>query len=64
MTRNQIVSDAFAIFGEDYFENPFSWDIVGRNLFALFVQGVLFFSFNLALQYGFWKHKIPYFRTK
>ena len=64
MTRNQIVSDAFAIFGEDYFENPLNWDIVGRNMFALFLQGVIMFTLNLAIEYDFWRHKIPWFKVQ
>ena len=59
MTRNQIVADAFEIFGEEYFENPFKWDIVGRNMFALFMEGAFLFALNLAIEYNFWRHKMP-----
>ena len=33
--------------------NPFDFDPIGKNLVALSIHGVLFFTFNLLLQYGF-----------
>lgn len=39
--------------------DPLSWDFVGKNLFAMAVEGLVFFLFTLLLQYKFfmtWKH--------
>jgi ATP-binding cassette subfamily A (ABC1) protein 1 len=64
MTRNQLVADAFAVFGEDVFENPFNWDLVGKNMFCLGIQGVIFFAFTLGLEYGFFVKKLPCFKSE
>ena len=40
------------------FTNPFTWDLVGKNLFCLVVEGVVFFLLNLCVQYGFWINKV------
>ncbi|UJR30912.1 hypothetical protein I4U23_018422 [Adineta vaga] len=34
-------------------KSPFDFDTVGRNLFALFIEGVLFFLFAILVQYRF-----------
>lgn len=39
--------------GEDRFEDPLSWNMVGKNLFAMAIQGVVMFSFTLLIQYKF-----------
>ena len=33
--------------------DPLEWDFVGKNLFAMAVEGVVFFIFTILLQYGF-----------
>jgi hypothetical protein len=33
--------------------SAFEFDIVGRNLIALFIQGIVFFIFNLLIEYKF-----------
>ncbi|XP_078532688.1 phospholipid-transporting ATPase ABCA1-like isoform X3 [Lissotriton helveticus] len=53
MAKNQAIATAYSRFGEDRFENPFKWDLVGKNLFAMFVEGIVFFLFTLLLQYNF-----------
>ncbi|KAM4710016.1 phospholipid-transporting ATPase ABCA1-like [Discoglossus pictus] len=53
MAKNQAIANAYKKFGEDRFENPFNFDLVGKNLFAMFVQGAGFFLFTLLLQYKF-----------
>ncbi|XP_029466633.1 ATP-binding cassette sub-family A member 1-like [Rhinatrema bivittatum] len=53
MARNQAIATAFSRFGEDRFENPFKWELVGKNLFAMFIEGIVFFGFTLLLQYKF-----------
>ncbi|XP_019618294.1 PREDICTED: ATP-binding cassette sub-family A member 1-like [Branchiostoma belcheri] len=53
MARNQLYADAFSRFGENTFKNPFDWDLVGRNLFSMVIQGILFFTFTLLVEYRF-----------
>nr|XP_033770847.1 phospholipid-transporting ATPase ABCA1-like [Geotrypetes seraphini] len=53
MARNQGIATAFSRFGEDRFENPFNWDLVGKNICAMFIEGIVFFIFTLLLQYKF-----------
>ncbi|CAH1774058.1 unnamed protein product [Owenia fusiformis] len=53
LTRNQLQSDILAQYGESSFTDPFKWDLVGRNLCCMAIQGVVFFAFNLLLQYRF-----------
>lgn len=33
--------------------DPLEWDFVGKNLFAMAVEGVVFFLFTILLQYKF-----------
>lgn len=33
--------------------DPLQWDFVGKNLFAMAVEGVVFFIFTILLQYKF-----------
>lgn len=33
--------------------NPLHWDSVGKNLFAMAAEGVIFFIFTILLQYKF-----------
>ncbi|XP_053559159.1 phospholipid-transporting ATPase ABCA1-like [Bombina bombina] len=53
LAKNQAIATAYKKFGEDRFENPFNWNLVGRNLFAMFIEGTGFFLFTLLLQYNF-----------
>ncbi|XP_075450764.1 phospholipid-transporting ATPase ABCA1 isoform X2 [Ascaphus truei] len=53
MVKNQAMADALERFGEDRFVSPMSWDLVGRNLFAMAVEGVVFFVITLLIQYRF-----------
>uniref|UniRef100_A0A8B9KLW2 P-type phospholipid transporter n=1 Tax=Astyanax mexicanus TaxID=7994 RepID=A0A8B9KLW2_ASTMX len=40
----------------DRFKDPLGWDMVGKNLFAMAVEGVVMFGFTLLIQYKFcWK---------
>lgn len=36
--------------------HPLQWDFVGKNLFAMAAQGVIFFIFTILLQYKFFIH--------
>ncbi|XP_036745864.2 phospholipid-transporting ATPase ABCA7 isoform X5 [Manis pentadactyla] len=51
MVRNQAMADAFERLGERQFQSPLCWEVVGKNLLAMVVQGPLFLLFTLLLQY-------------
>ncbi|XP_073076815.1 phospholipid-transporting ATPase ABCA7 isoform X3 [Manis javanica] len=51
MVRNQAMADAFERLGERQFQSPLRWEVVGKNLLAMVVQGPLFLLFTLLLQY-------------
>uniref|UniRef100_A0A8C5P7H9 ATP binding cassette subfamily A member 1 n=1 Tax=Leptobrachium leishanense TaxID=445787 RepID=A0A8C5P7H9_9ANUR len=53
MVKNQAMADALERLGENRFISPMSWDLVGRNLFAMAVEGVVFFVITLLIQYRF-----------
>uniref|UniRef100_W5N0J6 P-type phospholipid transporter n=1 Tax=Lepisosteus oculatus TaxID=7918 RepID=W5N0J6_LEPOC len=53
MVKNQAMADALERFGENRFRSPLSWDMVGRNLFAMAVEGVVFFCITVLIQYRF-----------
>ncbi|XP_070128404.1 phospholipid-transporting ATPase ABCA7 isoform X1 [Equus caballus] len=51
MVRNQAMADAFERFGNGDFQSPLRWEVVGKNLLAMVVQGPLFLLFTLLLQH-------------
>ncbi|KAM9280081.1 retinal-specific phospholipid-transporting ATPase ABCA4 [Cariama cristata] len=51
LAMNQAVTEVYARFGEERVSNPFQWDFVGKNLFAMAVQGIAFFILNLLMQH-------------
>ncbi|KAM6107258.1 LOW QUALITY PROTEIN: phospholipid-transporting ATPase ABCA7 [Pterocles gutturalis] len=53
MVKNQAMADAFERFGDKRFMSPLSWELAGKNMFAMAVEGVIFFLFTLLLQYRF-----------
>ncbi|XP_045158186.2 phospholipid-transporting ATPase ABCA1-like isoform X2 [Mercenaria mercenaria] len=53
MAKNQLFADVYARFGENMLPSPFEWKIVGRNLFSMFMLGILFFIINLLIEYKF-----------
>lgn len=53
MVKNQAMADALERFGENCFVSPLSWNLVGRNLFAMAVEGVVFFLITVLIQYRF-----------
>uniref|UniRef100_A0A671VNR0 P-type phospholipid transporter n=1 Tax=Sparus aurata TaxID=8175 RepID=A0A671VNR0_SPAAU len=48
MAKNQAMADAFQRLGRFLL-----WDFVGKNLFAMAAEGVIFFIFTILLQYKF-----------
>uniref|UniRef100_A0A672M6Q8 P-type phospholipid transporter n=1 Tax=Sinocyclocheilus grahami TaxID=75366 RepID=A0A672M6Q8_SINGR len=53
MAKNQAMADAFQRLGTKQNLEPLSWDFVGKNLFAMAVEGIVFFIFTVLLQYKF-----------
>lgn len=53
MAKNQLFADVYARFGMNKLPSPFQWKIVGRNLFSMFMLGILFFILNLLIEYRF-----------
>ncbi|XP_070271735.1 phospholipid-transporting ATPase ABCA7 isoform X4 [Myotis yumanensis] len=51
MVRNQAMADAFERLGDGQFQSPLRWEVVGKNLLAMAVQGPLFLLFTLLLQH-------------
>ncbi|XP_059725846.1 phospholipid-transporting ATPase ABCA7 isoform X1 [Haemorhous mexicanus] len=51
MVKNQAMADAFERFGDKRFVSPLSWDLAGKNMFAMAIEGIVFFLFTLLLQY-------------
>uniref|UniRef100_A0A4W6D9K3 P-type phospholipid transporter n=1 Tax=Lates calcarifer TaxID=8187 RepID=A0A4W6D9K3_LATCA len=54
MAKNQAMADAFQRLGMKL------WDFVGKNLFAMAAEGVVFFIFTILLQYKFFIHFRPW----
>uniref|UniRef100_A0A674P175 P-type phospholipid transporter n=1 Tax=Takifugu rubripes TaxID=31033 RepID=A0A674P175_TAKRU len=53
MAKNQAMADAFQRLGTKPTLDPLQWDFVGKNLFAMAAEGVIFFIFTILLQYKF-----------
>ncbi|XP_056298859.1 phospholipid-transporting ATPase ABCA1-like [Pseudoliparis swirei] len=53
MAKNQAMATLFSNFGEDRFQDPLSWDMVGKNLCAMSIQGVVMFATTILIQYKF-----------
>ncbi|XP_062377373.1 retinal-specific phospholipid-transporting ATPase ABCA4a [Sardina pilchardus] len=60
MAMNQAVTDVYARFGEDFSLDPFSWDFLGKNLFFMAIEGFVYFTINILIQYRFFlTHWMP-----
>ncbi|XP_052825678.1 phospholipid-transporting ATPase ABCA7 isoform X2 [Octopus bimaculoides] len=55
MAQDQLIYEISERFGETVYLNPFEWNKIGQNLFALFILGIIFFTITLLLEYSFWK---------
>uniref|UniRef100_A0A673C7T2 Zgc:172302 n=1 Tax=Sphaeramia orbicularis TaxID=375764 RepID=A0A673C7T2_9TELE len=61
MAKNQAMVDAFQRLGtNERTMDPLQWDFVGKNLFAMAAEGVIFFIFTILLQYKFFIHFRPW----
>uniref|UniRef100_A0A452IGD3 ABC transporter domain-containing protein n=1 Tax=Gopherus agassizii TaxID=38772 RepID=A0A452IGD3_9SAUR len=52
MVKNQAMADRFV--------SPLCWDLAGKNMFAMAVEGVVFFLFTILLQYRFFVKLRPF----
>ncbi|XP_056591567.1 phospholipid-transporting ATPase ABCA1 isoform X2 [Triplophysa dalaica] len=59
MAKNQAMADAFQRLGTKQNLEPLSWDFVGKNLFAMAMEGIVFFIFTVLLQYKFFINLSP-----
>ncbi|XP_056883329.1 phospholipid-transporting ATPase ABCA1-like isoform X2 [Takifugu flavidus] len=53
MAKNQAMATLFIGFGEDRFQDPLGWDMVGKNLCAMAIQGAVMFAATILIQYRF-----------
>ncbi|KAG1680698.1 ATP-binding cassette sub-family A member 1 [Nymphon striatum] len=53
MATNQLASDALEKFGISLYRDPFEWDFLGRNLLSMMIQGALYFTFVILVEYKF-----------
>ncbi|KAJ0055813.1 hypothetical protein NL108_012856, partial [Boleophthalmus pectinirostris] len=53
MAKNQAMATIYSGFGEDRFQDPLGWDMVGKNLCAMTVQGIVMFGVTILIQYKF-----------
>ncbi|KAI4904249.1 hypothetical protein NFI96_031778 [Prochilodus magdalenae] len=62
MAKNQAMAEAFQRLGAEQTLEPLDWDFVGKNLFAMAVEGIVFFVFTVLLQYNFFiRFRLPWF---
>ncbi|GFT33344.1 phospholipid-transporting ATPase ABCA1 [Nephila pilipes] len=57
---NQLAYETLAKFGISMFRNPLSWDFLGKNLLYLALQGIIYFSITLLIEYKFFIRKRNY----
>ncbi|CAN9500931.1 unnamed protein product [Ophioblennius macclurei] len=62
MAKNQAMADAFQRLGTKQTLDPLQWDFVGKNLFAMAAEGVVFFLFTILLQYKFFIRFRPWWK--
>ncbi|KAG8555624.1 hypothetical protein GDO81_017765, partial [Engystomops pustulosus] len=49
-----VVMVAWRTHSEEHITNPFQWEFLGRNIFAMAVEGVVYFGLNLLIQNRFY----------
>ncbi|KYO42635.1 ATP-binding cassette sub-family A member 1 isoform A [Alligator mississippiensis] len=60
MVKNQAMADAFERFGDKRFVSPLCWDLAGKNMFAMALQGIVFFLVTLLVQHRFFLTLRPF----
>nr|XP_036853988.1 retinal-specific phospholipid-transporting ATPase ABCA4 isoform X3 [Manis javanica] len=53
LALSQAVTDVYARFGEEHSSNPFQWELIGKNLAAMAVEGVVYLLLTLLFQHHF-----------
>ncbi|XP_075395947.1 retinal-specific phospholipid-transporting ATPase ABCA4 [Tenrec ecaudatus] len=53
LALSQAVTEVYARFGEEHSPNPFEWDLIGKMLLAMAVEGVVYFLLTLLTQHHF-----------
>ncbi|XP_059473610.1 ATP-binding cassette sub-family A member 7-like isoform X2 [Neocloeon triangulifer] len=53
MATNHLAAQTFATFGLELRKNRFEWEFLGKNLFAMLIEGFIFFAITLAIEFGF-----------
>ncbi|XP_058274218.1 retinal-specific phospholipid-transporting ATPase ABCA4 [Hemibagrus wyckioides] len=53
LAMNQAVTDVYARFGEEMVLDPFRWDFVGKYIVCMVLEGFIYFTFTLLIQYRF-----------
>ncbi|XP_075241054.1 phospholipid-transporting ATPase ABCA1-like isoform X2 [Convolutriloba macropyga] len=51
MALNQLTADALSEFGEYEFKSPLTYNIAGKHIFAMFMQGLCFFALVLVIEH-------------
>ncbi|KAF7654765.1 hypothetical protein LDENG_00065320, partial [Lucifuga dentata] len=59
MAKNQAMATLFSSFGDDRFEDPLSWEMVGKNLCSMSIQGVVMFVITVLIQNKFFCNPRP-----
>ena len=50
MSYNQLITEVYARFDIDKYQNPFSFDVIGWHMVALGIQGFVFLVITLLLE--------------
>ncbi|XP_042539897.1 retinal-specific phospholipid-transporting ATPase ABCA4 [Dipodomys spectabilis] len=53
LALSQAVTEVYARFGEEHISNPFQWNLIGKNLVAMAVEGVAYLLLTLLIQHHF-----------
>ncbi|XP_048208118.1 retinal-specific phospholipid-transporting ATPase ABCA4 [Perognathus longimembris pacificus] len=53
LALSQAVTEVYARFGEEHISNPFQWSLIGKNLVAMAVEGVVYLLLTLLIQHHF-----------
>ncbi|KAK3089434.1 hypothetical protein FSP39_003578, partial [Pinctada imbricata] len=60
IVKMQVTTDILSRFGEDLYESPFSYDMLGWNMVALTIEGFVFFILTLILEINCCRHsRVP-----
>ncbi|XP_053706907.1 phospholipid-transporting ATPase ABCA1 isoform X2 [Synchiropus splendidus] len=60
MAKNQAMTDAFQRFGSKRAMDPLEWDVLGKNIIFMLIEGIIFFILTILLEYKFFIHLRPW----